>query len=183
MAPMARDVEQVSKLKRELAQLHAQVHDLRLIVLRLSAVGALVLIAVGLVLPAWSEETDGEEVTARVLTVGFMSLSETAGSFGTAARIGFLGLLLVVLLICGVLLNSVMAGNGREGARVRGLLGTLAVIGSVIATLFSYVGATSDEDVSGGWGSVVLLVGVIVAVLVMHHRPWQDLWIREVARL
>ena len=177
-------VEQVSKLRRDVAQLEAQVRDLRLVVLRASAIVALALIAVGLVLPAWSEETDDKQVTARVLTVGFMSLSEPVGQFGTAATIGFLGLLLVVLLLCGVLVNSVLAGNGREGARVRGALGTLAVIGSVVAVLFSYVGWVSDEpDVSGGVGPVVLLIGVVAAVLVLHHRPWQDLWIDQPGRL
>ena len=180
---MDMDVEQVSRLKRDLAQLDARVQDLRLFILRVSAIVALALIAVGLVLPAWSEEIDEEQVTARVLTVGFVSPTESTDGFGTAATIGFLGLLLVVLLLCGVLVNSVMLGIGGEGSRVRGLLGTLAIIGSVVATLFSYVGLVSDEpDVSGGLGPVVLLVGVIAAVLVLHHRPWQDLWIREHGR-
>ena len=140
MTPMNMDVEQVSKLKRDLGQLNAQVHDLRLFILRVSAVVALALIAVGLMLPAWSEEIDEEQVTARVLTVGFMTPSGSTDGFGTAATIGFLGLLLVVLLLCGVLVNSVLLGNGGEGSRVRGVLGTLAIIGSVVATLFSYVG-------------------------------------------
>jgi len=180
---MDMDVEQVSKLKRDLALLHGQVHDLRLFILRVSAFVALAVIAVGLVLPAWSEEIDEEQVTARVLTVGFMSPSETTDGFGTAATIGFLGLLLVVLLLCGVLVHSVLLGNGGEGARVRGVLGTLAIIGSVVATLFSYVGLVSDEpDVSGGVGPLVLLVGVIGAVVLLAHRPWQDLWIRESGR-
>ena len=178
---MDMDVEQVSRLKRDLAQLDARVHDLRLFILRVSAIVALALIAVGLVLPAWSEEIDEEQVTARVLTVGFVT--QPIDEFGTAATIGFLGLLLVVLLLCGVLVNSVMLGNGGEVSRVRGLLGTLAIIGSVVATLFSYVGWVSDEsNTSGGLGPVVLLVGVIAAVLVLHHRPWQDLWIREPGR-
>jgi hypothetical protein len=50
----------------------------------------------------------------------------------------------------------------------------------VIACLFSYVGLVSDEpDTSGGVGPVVLLVGVIAAVVLLHHRPWQDLWIDQ----
>ena len=170
-------------MKRQLAQQDAQLHELRLFVLRVSAVVALAIIAVGLVLPAWSEEIDEEQVTARVLTVGFMTSSESTDGFGTAATIGFLGLLLVVLLLCGLLVNSVILGNGRDGGRVRGLLGTLAIIGSVVACLFSYVGLVSDEaNNSGGVGPVVLLVGVILAVLVLHHRPWQDLWIRQSGR-
>jgi hypothetical protein len=57
------------------------------------------------------------------------------------------------------------------------------VIGSVVATLFSYVGWVSDEpDVAGGWGPLVLLVGVILAVALLNHRPWQDLWIKQPER-
>jgi hypothetical protein len=180
---MDMDVEKASKMKRDLARLDARLHDLRLFILRLSAIVALALIAVGLVLPAWSEETDEKQVTARVLTAGFMSASEPVDGFGTAATIGFIGLLLVVLLLCGVLVNSVIWGNGRESARLRNVIGTLAVIGSVIATLFSYVGWASDEHgVSGGWGPVVLLVGVIAAVAVLNNRPWHDLWIQQPER-
>ena len=180
---MDMDVDQVSRLRRDLAHLDAQVRELRLFILRLSAIVALALIAVGLVLPAWSEEVDEKQVTARVLTVGFTSPSETIDGFGIAATVGFLGLLLVVLLLCGVLVSSVIWGNGQQGARLRNVIGTLAVIGSVVATLFSYVGWVSDEpDVSGGWGPIVLLVGVIVAVALLNHRPWQDLWIQQPER-
>ena len=81
-----------------------------------------------------------------------------------------------MLLLCGLLVNAVVAGGGREGAGVRGTIATLAVIGSVIASLFSYVGWVSDEsDVSGGLGPVVLLAGVLVGVAVLRYRPWQDL--------
>ena len=69
-----------------------------------------------------------------------------------------------------------LAGGGREGAGVRGTIATLAVVGSVIACGFSYVGWVSDEsDVSGGLGPVVLLAGVLVGVAVLRYRPWQDL--------
>jgi hypothetical protein len=183
VTPMDMDVEQVSRLKRDLARMDTRLQDLRLFILRLSVIVALVLIAVGLVLPAWSGEMDEEQVTARVVTVGFIEPSEQVDGFGTAAIIGFLGLLLVVLLLCGVLVNSVIWGNGRQGARLRNVIGTLAVIGSVIASLFSWVGWASDEPgVSGGWGPVVLLVGVITAVVILNHRPWQDLWIQQPER-
>ena len=184
VAPMDLDSEQGSKLRRDVAQLGAQVHALRLVLLRLSAIVAIALIAVGVVLPAWFEVTDDEPVTARVVTAGFMGLSRSFDGFGAAASIGFLGLLLVLALLCGVLVNSVMAGNGRaDGARVRGVIATLAVVGSVVAALFSFVGSVSDEaGVAGGVGPVVLLVGVIVAVVVLRYRPWQDLWIDQSGR-
>ena len=120
VTPMDIDVEQVSKLGRDLAQLGARVQDLRLFILRVSAIVAIVLMAIGLVLPAWSEEIDEKQVTARVLTVGFVAPGRSTSS-GPRPRIGFLGLVLVVLLLCGVLVNAVIVGNGgREGSRVRG---------------------------------------------------------------
>ena len=150
---MDKDVEQVSRLRRDLAQLDARVQELRLFILRLSAIVALALIAVGLVLPAWSEEVDEKQVTARVLTVGFTSPSETIDGFGTAAVVGFLGLLLVVLLLCGVLVNSVIWGNGGQGRELRNVIGSLAVIGPVVASLFSYVGWVSESQTSRAVGA------------------------------
>ena len=166
------------------ALLGAQVHALRLLLLRLSAIVAIALIAVGVVLPAWSERPEDEPTTVRVITAGFMGLSQSFDEFAGAATVGFLGLLLVLLLLCGLLVSSVMAGNGRaQGARVRGVIETLAVVGSVIATLFSLVAAGSDESgVDGGVGPVVLLVGVIAAVVILRYRPWQDLWIDQTGR-
>ena len=119
-----------------------------------------------------------------MVTAGFMGLSQSFDEFAAAASIGFLGLLLVLLLLCGVLVNSVMAGNGHAGGSlVRGVIGTLAVVGSVIATLFSLIAAGSDESgVSGGYGPVVLLVGVIAAVVLLRYEPWQDLWIDQSGR-
>ncbi len=173
---MDNGLEQVIKLRRELAQQSAQLRDLQLLLLRVSGVVAIVLMAIGLVLPAWSEEIDDKQVTARVLTVGFSALSGPDEQAGTAPAIGFIGLVVVVVLLCGLLVNAVVAGGGREGVGVRGTIATLAVVGSVIASLFSYVGWVSDEsDVSGGLGPVVLLAGVLVGVAVLRYRPWLDL--------
>lgn len=170
-----------AQIAREVAQLGAQVRSLRLAVLRVPAILAVALIVAGSLLPAWSETVDDEPQTRRVLIVGFQALSEPGGGFGVAAGIGFLGLLVILLLLCGVLVNSVIAGQGRaEHARVRGLIGALAAVGAVVATLFSLAGWGSDEpDVSGGFGPVVLLAGVIVGVLVVGHRPWHDLWLDQ----
>ena len=114
--------------------------------------------------------------------MGFEALSEPGDGFGVAAGIGFLGLLAVLLLLCGVLISSVVAGQGRaEFGWVRGLIGTLAIVGSVVATLFSLQVAwkSASTGVSGGWGPVVLLVGVIAGVVVLRHKPWHDLWIDQ----
>jgi hypothetical protein len=173
---MDNGLDQVTKLRRELAQQSVQLRELQLLMLRVSGVAAIVLMAIGLVLPAWSEEIDDKHLTARVLTVGFNAFSGPDEQAGTAVAIGFIGLVVVVVLLCGLLVNAVVAGGGREGAGVRGTIATLAVLGSVIASLFSYVGWVSDEsDVSGGLGPVVLLAGVFVGVAVLRYRPWRDL--------
>jgi hypothetical protein len=168
--------EQVIKLRRELSQQNAQLRELQLLMLRVSGVAAIVLMVIGLVLPAWSEEIDDKHLTARVLTVGFVALWGQDEQVSAVPGIGFIGLVVVVLLLCGLLVNAVAAGGGREGAGLRGTIATLAVLGSVIASLFSYVGWVSDEsDVSGGLGPVVLLAGVLVGVAVLRYRPWREL--------
>ena len=181
---MDNDRELILKLRRELAIVSGDLHELKVLLLRVSATLAIVLMGIGLVLPVWSEEIDDQHLTARVLTVGFIALSGSDDEqAGTAPAIGFIGLVVVVLLLCGVLLNSVIAGAGGERAVVRNTIGTLAIIGSVIATLFSFVGWASDEsDVSGGVGALVLLAGVVLAVAVLRYRPWQDLWIQQSGR-
>ena len=173
---MEKGLDQVTRLRRELAQQGAQLRDLQLLMLRVSGVAAIVLMAIGLVLPAWSEELDDKNVTARTLTTGFVAIWGEQEQVSVAPGVGFIGLVVVVLLLCGLLVNAVLAGGGREAAGVRGTIATLAVIGSVIACGFSYVGWVSDEsDVSGGLGPVVLLAGVLVGVAVLRYRPWQDL--------
>ncbi len=111
--------------------------------------------------------------------MAFQTVSDPDGDLGVAFRIGFLGLSTVLLLLCLVLLNSVAAGEGHSKyGRVRGLIGTLAIVGSVVATLFALLAWTADDtDGTGGWGPVVVLVGVILGVVVIHYRPWHDLWI------
>ena len=71
---MEKGLDQVTRLKRELAQQGAQLRELQLLLLRVSGVAAIVLMAIGLVLPAWSEELDDKHVTARVLTTGFVAI-------------------------------------------------------------------------------------------------------------
>jgi hypothetical protein len=171
--------DQAEQTRRDVALLRAQVHALRVLVLRLCAIVALALMAVGLVLPAWHDDVHDRHVTVRVLTVGFTALSEPVDQFGVAASVGFLGLLLVVALLAGLLAISVIQGTGHaEGALARTVIETLAVIGSVVAVLFSLVAYGSDQsDVRGGPGALLLLVGVVAAVAVLRYRPWQDLWI------
>ncbi len=54
---MDSDGEQARQVRREIAELREQVHALRLLALRVSAVVAVALVAVGSVLPAWVDET------------------------------------------------------------------------------------------------------------------------------
>ena len=122
-------LEQVNKLRRELAQQNVQLRELQLLLLRVSGVAAIVLMAIVLVLPAWYEELDDKQVTARVLTTGFVAIWGEEEQVNIAVGVGFIGLVVVVLLLCGLLVNAVTAGGGREGAGVRGTIATLAVLG------------------------------------------------------
>jgi hypothetical protein len=174
--------EQVAQTSRELARLRQHVEELRLLVLRVPALLAVALIAVGLFLPIGSEEVEDEQRTYRLVSIGFQALGDS-GDDGTNVflGVGFVGLLVVLVLLVLVLCSSVVARGGTErGAWVRTATGALAVIGSVIAALFSLVAAGSDEsDVSGGPGAYLALAGAVLGVAVLSHRPWQELWIRS----
>ena len=97
---MDNGLEQVTRLRRELAQQSAQLRELQLLLLRVSGVAAIVLMAIGLVLPAWSEELDDKPVTARVLTTGFVAIWGEEEQVSVAPGVGFIGLVVVVLLLC-----------------------------------------------------------------------------------
>lgn len=113
--------EEPRQVTREIAELRKQVHALRLLALRVSAVVAVALVAVGSALPAWVEEREDESHTYRVLTVGFQQISDPGGGFGVAVRTVLVGLLAALLFLCLVLINSVAAGQGRaSGVRPPG---------------------------------------------------------------
>ena len=181
---MDNDSDQSAQLRREVSQLRAQVHAVRLLVLRLAVIVVLAVMAVGLVLPAWYDDIGEKDVTVRVLTVAFVASSEPVDQFAGAAITGFLGLLVVLLLLAGLLLTSVMQGTGHaKGGLVRGVIEVLAVVGTLVAVAFSLVAYGSDQsDVAGGPGAFVLLAGVVAAVAILRYRPWQDLWIVQERR-
>ena len=108
------DQEQLTQMRRDVTRLRVQVHDLRLLALRLPVVLALALIVVGSVMPAWSETIEDEAFTARVATAGFQAFAASDDDRAVVIGIGFLGLLVVLLLLCGVLVNSILAGQGRS---------------------------------------------------------------------
>jgi hypothetical protein len=170
------DGGRATQLTRDVARLQSQVHSLRVALLRAAVTICLVLLLVGLVAPAWHDRIDGDPVTVRVLTAGFLVFAHAGGS-GTqiALGIGFLGLLVVVLLLAGLLVQAVLADDDwhpNRGSVVRGAIGTLAVVGTAVAMLLSAIAAGSDlSEVSGGWGTVVLMVGVVLSILVLGSRP------------
>jgi hypothetical protein len=162
----------VTQLSTDVARLQSQVQSLRVALFRVAVTACLALLLVGLVLPAAHDVNDGDQETLRVLTAGFQAFAHADGS-GTiiAVGIGFLGLLVVVLLLGGLLLQAVLADNDwhpNRGSLLRGAIGILAVVGTAVAILISAIAAGSDEaHSSGGWGPVVLMVGVVLSVLVL----------------
>jgi hypothetical protein len=174
-------------LRRDVGRLQAQVVELRRTVLGTACGLVLVLMVLGLLLPAWSgTDSDGQHHTYRVLTAGFQVVDDSEFNDQRGLQVllcvGFLGLVLVVVLLGAVLVSSVMGGHGsHRGGWVRRTLVVLAVVGSLVPLLLSAVAAGSDvRDTTGGWGPLVLLAGVVLAAVVLAYRPWQELWLERV---
>ena len=169
----------VTQLTRDLARLHQQVQSLRVALLRSAVTVCLTLLLLGVVLPAGHDKLDGDPVTVRVLTAGFQVFAHADGG-GTqiALGIGFLGLLVVVLLLAGLLVRAVLSDDDwhpNRGGLVRGAIGMLAVVGTAVAMLISAIAAGSDDsDTSGGWGPVVLMVGVVLSLVVLSSRALRE---------
>ena len=161
----------VTQLSRDLSRLQAQVQSLRLALLRSAVAVCLALLLLGLVMSSGRDNLNGDPVTTRVLTSGFQAFAHAEGSGAVIALgIGFLGLLVVVLVLAGLLLQAVLVDDWHpnRGRVFLGVVGTLAVVGTAVAVLISAIGASSDlSNVSGGWGPVVLMVGVVLSIVVL----------------
>lgn len=167
------------QLSRDVARLQSQVTSLRILLLRVAVTVCLALLLVGLVLPAAHGTQDGKEQTVRVLTAGFQAFADDdGGSAAIALGIGFLGLLVVVLLLAGLLLQAGTTDDDwhpNRGSMVRNAVGLLAVVGTAVAVLLSAIAAGSDApNASGGWGPVVLLFGVALSLVVLGSRPLRE---------
>ena len=177
--------EQAVQVRRELSQLKRQVQELRILVLRVPAVLAVILIAVGSFLPLWHDDYEGEPRTMRMIWAGFQAFRDASGDqTAVPFGIGFTGLLVVLLLLCYILLSSVVGLQGtRRWASVRNTVSVLAVVGTVVAMFLSMVAEASDESsVSGGPGAYVVLAGVALGVAVVSYRPWHELWVDTTSR-
>ena len=168
-------LEQVNKLRRGCRQQNVQLRELQLLLLRVSGVAAIVLMAIVLVLPAWYEELDDKQVTARVLTTGFVAIWGEEEQVNIAVGVGFIGLVVVVLLLCGSLVNAVTAGGGRRAPEFAGRSRHWLSSGRDRLAVLVRGWVSDESDVSGGLGAVVLLAGVLVGVAVLRYRPWRDL--------
>lgn len=142
----------------------------------------MVVLVFGMVLPMYTNIVDEKPVTVRVLTAAFQIFSDPGNggyrALGIVVGIGFLGLLIAIVMLIGILLFSVIRGAGkRRYARIRNVLGVLACIGTVVALIFSLIGWSSHESgVDGGWGPLVLLLGVVPTLVIIKQVSWQALW-------
>lgn len=171
------------RLENDLAATRSQIEGLCRGLFRGGAVVAVVVLVLGLVLPMYTVIVDEKPATVRVLTAAFQILSDPGDggyrALGIVVGIGFLGLSIAVVMLIGILLFSVIGGAGkRRNAWIRNILGVLACIGSVVALIFSAIGWSSHESgVDGGWGPLVLLLGVVLTLVIIKKFSWQALWV------
>lgn len=170
------------RLENDLATTRSQVEGLRRGLLRGGAVVAVVVLVLGLALPMYTESVDDKPVSVWVLTAAFQAFGDLGNggdrALGIVGGIGFLGLLIAIVMLIGILLFSVIGGAGkRRYAPIRNILGILACIGTVVALIFSLIGWSSHESgVDGGWGPLVLLLGVVPTLVIIKRVSWQALW-------
>lgn len=171
------------RLENDLAATRSQIEGLRRGLLRGGAALVAVVLMLGLALPMYNDVVDDKPVTVRVLTAAFQAFGDPGEgddkAFSIVVGIGFLGLLIVVVMLIGILLFSVIGGAGRRRtALIRTILGVLACIGTVVALIFSVLGWSSDKsDADGGWGPLVLLLGLVLTLVIIKRFSWQALWV------
>ena len=154
--------------EHELRMLRHRVGRLEQLVVRLTCWAAGLLLVVGMLLDyvPVREGADEQDVAPRLLTAGFGSFGfrndeGNADASAVTAGIGYLGLLLVTLIVLWLLavIAAGSAGSVPEWTgRVLRIALTLVLIGTTVAGLIALVCLSSDEyDV--GWGVVVFAAG------------------------
>lgn len=167
----------------DLRQLRRRVERLEhLVVQAVCAVAGLFLIVGSLLdyLPV-EEGADEDDVMSRLAVVGFEAISfrddeGRADGFSIAAGIGFLGLLLVTVVVLWLLVVIASTGAPTERtARTFGVAVTLLLVGTAVAALFALVGLGSDE-IEVGWGILVFAAGggLCLVLLKSELRHWWD---------
>lgn len=172
--------DRMADLERDVRNLRGDLTVLQQRQLSVAAYTIAAVIVLGLVLPAWTEDSQ----RFSVLTTGFQALADDDGGDERGYFVvGFLGLLATVLVVLWVLLYQVAGRDGRARSIVRTPALALAVTGTFIAVILSGTAASSnDSDTSGGWGPVVLLAGLVAAVALINWRDGHKLWMVEESR-
>jgi hypothetical protein len=173
----------VDTTDRDVRLLRQRVERLeRLVVQAVCAVAGLALV-IGAFLDYLPVKPGAEEddLMSRLAVVGFEAIRYRddeghVDGFGIVVGIGFLGLLLVTVVVLWLLgvIASTSSATKRTGPVFRVAV-TLLLIGTAVAGLFALVGLGSDE-IEVGWGVVVFAGGGLLSLLLLHDelRGWWD---------
>lgn len=166
----------------DLRALRFRVERLEHLVVQLTCWAACLLLVVGSLLDyiTTRDGADEQELTPRLLTTGFHAIGyrndegDTDG-FTIVAGIGFLGLLVVTLVVVWLLLAIAAGSTSDRTVRLLGIALTLMLIGTAVAGLFALLGLSSDEN-DVGWGIVVFAAGGALGLALFSRdlRRWWD---------
>ncbi|MFB9312175.1 hypothetical protein [Nocardioides plantarum] len=169
----------------DLRALRFRVERLEHLVVQVTCWAACLLLVVGSLLDYITARngSDEQEVTPRLLTTGFHAIGyrndegDTDG-FTIAVGIGFLGLMVVTLVVVWLLLAIAAGSTSDRTVRLLGIALTLMLIGTAVAGVFTLIGLGSD-DYTGydvGWGIVVFAAGgaLCLALFSRDLRRWWD---------
>lgn len=151
----------------ELADLRARVGRLERVLVGGYALIVGTLLFLGVWWPFLTEDSGGSDETRHtvmsfVFTAPLEQATGDALALGIATLIGFIGLLLVILLvILGVLPSAARRSMTDLVRRMAKVLSVLGTIGAGVVIIFGLISLRADDS-SFGWGGVILLVGMLL---------------------
>lgn len=157
--------------------LAVRVYRLESLAIRTLALACGLATILGLVMTLWSED----DAELRLVTVPVEAFADKGG-LAIVFGIGFSGLLIVQLGCLWMCLRA-CGRNGTERALTvaRWFVG-LSTVGSLVPVAFSGIAATSDEPgVSGAYGVIPLVIGVVLALLLVAPESISRIWVRHPA--
>lgn len=169
-------------LEREVARLEQRIDWIETVMIRLLSGVTGGLLLAGMLTTLWAEDTDDGFSRVRLVTVGFLSLSEGTedGGIWIAIGIGFLGLVVaaaVAVLVCG----HQWARAGTETTARVGRIAAGLLLGGVWVPIVLCLGF-DEPDAEIGPGIWLFTAGVLLFALSSFTRGVQSLWVRRTER-